>query len=141
MKPRVPRKKSGGGPGFLGRHAAFDSLRFGIRRHYPEAGLHVLSAPLARKYCDWRHVWICVWPLELDPARRAPCANIGGVIRALRRTFDVSFNFGGNRRTTDSRRLDRRSPARGACGGARTFLDRWLSCELGAAPGPGFDCV
>src|SRR5690349_14489456 len=86
--------------GFLGDTLHLIPALQEIKRHYPAAALHVLSSPLGTEVLRLAPCVDCVWPLEIDPARRN-WRDHWRMIRALRRErFDLSFNFGGNDRTT-----------------------------------------
>ena len=86
--------------GFLGDTVHLVPALWEIKRHYPEADIHVLTSPLGAEVLRLAPCVHRVWPLEIDPQRRS-WQDQWRILRALRRErFDVAFNFGGNDRTT-----------------------------------------
>ena len=64
--------------GFLGDTLHLIPALWEIKRHYPGAELHMISAPLGAEVLRLAPCVDCVWPLELDPAKLVkPCANNG----------------------------------------------------------------
>jgi heptosyltransferase I len=85
--------------GFLGDTVHLVPALWEIKRHYPQAELHVLTTPVG---WDVLKLVPCVeqaWPVELDPHRRTWGQQLD-TLRALRReNFDLAFNFSGADRT------------------------------------------
>ena len=81
--------------GFLGDSIQLIPALYEIKRHYPEAQLHTLSATYGAELLN---VVLCVGQrlgVSFDAAKPALVAD-WDIIRALRREkFDLAFNFSG----------------------------------------------
>jgi ADP-heptose:LPS heptosyltransferase len=85
--------------GFLGDSLHLIPALWEIKRHYPQAGLHVVAAPVGAEVLRLAGCVDRSWPVELDPRRRT-LRQQWDVVRALRREhFDLAFNFSGADRT------------------------------------------
>src|SRR5580700_58478 len=112
--------------GFLGDALNLIPALWEIKRHYPDAALHVLSSPLGAEVLRLAPCVDRVWPVEIHPKRRTLSAQLA-VIRALRREkFDVAFNFSGIDRATIFTGLTGARWRAGHPGGREHFWNRWL---------------
>lgn len=85
--------------GFLGDSIHLVPALWEIKRHYPEAALHTLSAPLGREVLALAPCVDRAWAFPLGPPSPSWWRH-WEVIRALRReSFDLAFNFSGADRT------------------------------------------
>lgn len=85
--------------GFLGDSLHLVPALWEIKRHYPQAELHVVAAPVGAEVLRLARCADHVWPVELDPHRRTLRQQWDSV-RALRRErFDLAVNFSGADRT------------------------------------------
>ena len=85
--------------GFLGDTLHLLPALWEIRRHYPQAELHVLTTPIGEAVLKLMPGVTRAWAVELDRHRRT-LRQQWDTIRALRRErFDVAFNFSGADRT------------------------------------------
>ena len=112
--------------GFLGDSVHLVPALWELRRHYPDAALHVLAAPVG---CEVLGMAPCVdqtWPVVLDPQQRS-LRQQGATLRALRRErFDVAFNFGGADRTILMTALSGARWRVAHAAGRWHFWNRWL---------------
>lgn len=112
--------------GFLGDSVHLIPALWEIKRQYPAAELHTVSAPVGR---DVLSLVPCVdhaWAMELDPGKRTLAGHLR-LIRALRRErFDVALNFSGADRTVIVTALTGARWRVGHEGGRRHFWNRWL---------------
>lgn len=112
--------------GFLGDTLHLIPALWEIKRHYPEARLHVLSSPLGAEVLRLAPCVDRLWPVEIHPRRRRLCEQLA-VIRALRREkFDVAFNFSGIDRATIFTGLTGARWRMAYPGGRKHFWNRWL---------------
>src|ERR1700722_17754165 len=112
--------------GFLGDALHLIPALWEIKRHYPEAALHVLSSPLGAEVLRLAPCVDRVWPVEIHPRRRSLREQFA-VVRALRREkFDVAFNFSGIDRATIFTGLTGARRRMGHPGGRKHFWNRWL---------------
>lgn len=85
--------------GFLGDSIHLVPALWEIKRHYPEAALHTLSATLGREALALAPCVDRAWAFPLGP-RSPSWWRHWDVIRGLRReSFDLAFNFSGADRT------------------------------------------
>ncbi len=85
--------------GFLGDTIQLVPALSEIKRHYPQAELHVLTTPVGAEVLNLVSGVHRVWSVELHPQRRS-LRQQWKLIRALRRErFDLAFNFSGADRT------------------------------------------
>jgi ADP-heptose:LPS heptosyltransferase len=85
--------------GFLGDSIHLIPALVELKRHYPRAELHVLSAPLGQEVLSLVPSVDRAWAFPLGP-QSPPWWRHWDVIRALRREhFDLAFNFSGADRT------------------------------------------
>ena len=85
--------------GFLGDSLQLVPALWEIKRHYPQAELHVVAAPVGAEVLQLARCVDRVWPVELEPHRRT-LRQQWVTVRALRRErFDLAFNFSGAERT------------------------------------------
>jgi ADP-heptose:LPS heptosyltransferase len=112
--------------GFLGDSVHLVPALLEIKRHYPDAALHTLSAPVG---ADLLGLVPCVdkaWAFPLAP-QSPPWWRHWGIIRDLRREkFDVAFNFSGADRTLFLTALTGAPWRLAHEGGRRHFWNRWL---------------
>lgn len=112
--------------GFLGDALNLVPALWEIKRHYPDAALHVLSSPLGAEVLRLAPCVDRVWPVEIHPKRRTLSAQLA-VIRALRREkFDIAFNFSGIDRATIFTGLTGARWRAAHPGGRKHFWNRWL---------------
>ena len=85
--------------GFLGDSVHLVPALGEIKRHYPQAELHTLSAPLGRDVLQLAPCVDRAWAFPLG-AQSPPWWRHWNLIGALRRErFEVAFNFSGADRT------------------------------------------
>jgi ADP-heptose:LPS heptosyltransferase len=85
--------------GFLGDSLHLVPALWEIKRHYPQAALHVLTATLGAEALGLAPCVDRAWAVELLPGKRT-LRQQWQVLRALRRErFDIAFNFSGADRT------------------------------------------
>ena len=100
-----------------------------IKRHYPEAELHTLSATVGAELLELAPCVDRPWAFPLTPQSPAWWRH-WSIIRALRRErFDVAFNFSGSDRTIFATALvgARRTLAHEA--GRKHFWNHWLPAD------------
>ena len=112
--------------GFLGDTIHLVPVLWEIKRHYPQAELHVLTTPVG---CEVLQLASCVqraWPLEMQAAKR----TLGAQWRcwqALRREhFDLALNFNWADRTMIWTALVGARQCLAQAGGRRHFWNSWL---------------
>ena len=125
-KTRAARKIIVVDLGYLGDSIHLTPSLWEIKRNYPQAELHVASAPLG---CELLSMVPCVdrlWPLKRTP-KGTPLGEQWRWIRNVRREkFDVAFNFSGTDRTVFLSWLSG-APYRVALGCGRDhFYNSWL---------------
>ena len=112
--------------GFLGDSVHLVPALWEIKRHYPQAELHALAAPVGGEVLRLAPCVDRVWPLELAPDKRT-WREQWRIMRALRRErFDVAFNFGGNDRTIITTALTGARWRVAHAAGRAHFWNRWL---------------
>lgn len=112
--------------GFLGDTVHLIPALWEIKRHYPEASLHLLSTPLGSDVCRLASCVDRLWPVELAPGKRSLRQQFS-IIRALRRErFDVAFNLGGNDRSIILTALTGARWRVAHQGGRFHFWNKWL---------------
>src|SRR2546421_1628605 len=112
--------------GFLGDSVHLVPALWEIERHYPQAELHALAAPVGGEVLGLAPSVDRVWPLELAPDKRT-WSEQWRLVRALRREhFDVAFNFGGNDRTIIMTALTGARWRVAHAAGRYHFWNRWL---------------
>ena len=112
--------------GFLGDMLQFVPALWEIKRHYPDAALHVVSSPLGAEILRLAPCVDKLWPVEVHPRRRRLGEQFR-VLRALRREkFDIAFSFGGNDRATIFAGLIGARHSVGQAGGRKHFWNQWL---------------
>ena len=85
--------------GFLGDSVHLIPALVELKRHYPQAELHTLSAPLGRDVLQLAPGVDRAWAFPLG-AQSPPWWRHWGIIREVRRAgFEVAFNFSGADRT------------------------------------------
>jgi len=120
--------------GFLGDSIHLIPSLYEIKRHYPEAQLHTLSASIGAELLNMAPCVDSAWAYPLSKKSPAWWRH-WGIIRALRREkFDLAFNFSGADRTlfltalTGARwRLARQPPRRHFW--ASSLVDTWVPRE------------
>jgi ADP-heptose:LPS heptosyltransferase len=128
--------------GFLGDSVHLVPALWEIKRHYPEAELHTLSATVGAELLKLAPCVDRAWAFPLTP-QSPPWWRHWGILSALRRErFDVAFNFSGSDRTIFVTALlgARWTLAREA--GRKHFWNHWLSVdwvERGDAEKPMFE--
>ena len=112
--------------GFLGDTIHLAPVLWEIKRHHPEAELHVLTTPVG---CEVLQLVSCVqraWPLEMQAAKRTLSAQ-WQCWRALRRErFDLALNFNWADRTMIWTALVGARQRLAQAGGRQHFWNRWL---------------
>jgi ADP-heptose:LPS heptosyltransferase len=112
--------------GFLGDTLHLVPALWEIKRHYPQAELHVVSSPLGAELLGLAPCVQCVWSVELHPRRRS-WRQQWQLVRALRReAFDVTFGFGGGDRATILLGLTGARWRVAHAAGRQHFWNRWL---------------
>jgi len=112
--------------GFLGDALQLVPALWEIRRHYPEAALHVVSSPLGAEVLRLAPCADKIWPVEIHPQRRKVSEQIR-ILRALRRErFDIAFSFSGSDRATIFTGLTGARRRVGQAGGRKHFWNQWL---------------
>ncbi|MDB6066930.1 MAG: hypothetical protein JWR26_3138 [Pedosphaera sp.] len=112
--------------GFLGDTLHVVPALWEVKRHYPNAAIHVLSTPVGS---DVLRLAPCVdraWSVVLDPAKRTLRDQLN-LIQAMRREkFDLAFNFSGADRATILAALSGARWRVAHMGGRKHFWNRWL---------------
>ncbi len=112
--------------GFLGDSLQLVPALTEIKRHYPQAGLHVLSSPLG---CEVIRMAPCVdraWSVDLDRSRQT-WRGQWALIRALRHEkFDLAINFSGSDRTIILTALTGARVRVAHAAGRHHFWNRWV---------------
>ncbi len=112
--------------GFLGDTVHLVPALWELKRHFPSAALHVVSAPVGVEVLRLAPCVDRAWPLVLDPARRN-LPEQWQLVRALRRErFDVAFNFSGADRATLLTALSGARYRVGHPGGRQHFWHPWV---------------
>jgi len=112
--------------GFLGDTLHLVPALWEINRHYPEAAIHVLSAPVGAEVLQLAPCVDRAWPVVLDPAKRS-MGDQWRLIWAMRREkFDIAFNLTGADRATILTGLSGAQWRVAYRGGRKHFWDRWL---------------
>src|SRR5437764_11590611 len=112
--------------GFLGDSVHLVPALWEIERHYPQAELHALAAPVGGEVLGLAPCVDKVWPLELAPGKRT-WREQWRLVRGLRREhFDVAFNFGGSDRTIITTALTSARWRVAHAAGRDHFWNRWL---------------
>ena len=115
--------------GFLGDSLHLIPALAEIKRHYPKAELHTLSAPVGREVMALTPSVDRAWTFPLGPQSPSWWKH-WDVIRNLRREkFDVAFNFSGADRTIFLTALTGARWRIGHPGGRRHFWNSWLIPE------------
>ncbi len=115
--------------GFLGDSVHLVPALWEIKRNYPEAELHTLSATVGAELLKLAPCVDRAWAFPLTPKSPAWWQH-WGIISALRRErFDAAFNFSGADRTIFVTALAgaRRTLAHEA--GRKHFWNRWLAAD------------
>jgi ADP-heptose:LPS heptosyltransferase len=115
--------------GFLGDSVHLVPALWEIKRHYPEAELHTLSAMVGAELLKLAPCVDRAWAFPLTPKSPAWWRH-WSIIGALRRErFDVAFNFSGSDRTIFVTALAgaRRTLAHEA--GRKHFWNHWLAAD------------
>ncbi|HWD20748.1 MAG TPA: glycosyltransferase family 9 protein [Verrucomicrobiae bacterium] len=112
--------------GFLGDSVHLIPALWELRRQYPGAELHTLSAPVGAEILALAPCVTRAWAYPLG-ADAPPWWRQGGLIAALRRErFDVAYNFSGADRTIFLTALSGARERLAQEGGRRHFWNRWL---------------
>jgi ADP-heptose:LPS heptosyltransferase len=112
--------------GFLGDSVHLIPALCEIKRHYPDASLHTLSAEIGAELLNLVPCVDQAWSFPLTP-QSPPWWRHWDILRALRREkFDVAFNFSGADRTIFLTALTGATWRLGHEGGRRHFWNRWL---------------
>lgn len=114
--------------GFLGDSVHLVPALWEIKRHYPEAALHTLSADVGAELLQMAPCVDRAWAFPLTPKSPAWWRH-WGVLGALRNEhFDVAFNFSGADRTVFTTAL---LGARWTLAheGRKHFWNRWLATD------------
>lgn len=112
--------------GFLGDSLHLVPALWEIKRHYPQAELHVVAAPVGAEVLRLVGCVDRIWPVELDPRRRT-LRQQWDTVRALRRErFDLAFNFSGADRTLFWTALTGARHRVAHAAGRKHFWNSWL---------------
>jgi ADP-heptose:LPS heptosyltransferase len=112
--------------GFLGDSVHLIPALYEIKRHYPEAALHTLSATVGAEVLKLAPCVDLAWAFPLTP-ESPPWWKHWDIIEALRREkFDVAFNFSGADRTIFFTALTGAKWRLAHEGGRKHFWNRWL---------------
>lgn len=112
--------------GYLGDSIHLLPALVEIKRNYPEAELHVASAPVGSELLKLAPCVDQTWPLARSP-RGTPWRDQWAWIRNVRQQgFDVAFNFSGTDRTVFLTYLSGASARVAFEAGRRHFWNRWL---------------
>ena len=112
--------------GFLGDSVHLVPALWEIKRHYPEAQLHTLSATVGAELLGLAACVDRPWAFPLTP-QSPPWWRHWDIIGALRREkFDAAFNFNGADRTIFMTALTGAKWRLAHEGGRRHFWNRWL---------------
>lgn len=111
--------------GFFGDAVHLVPALHEVRRHYPQAELHVLTTPIGAQVICLAQCADRLWPLEQTGARRTLAAQLKtlSALRSLR--FDASINFGVSDRPLIYAGLIRAGRRLGRQGGRRHFWKSW----------------
>jgi ADP-heptose:LPS heptosyltransferase len=125
-KTRAARKVLVVDLAFLGDTVHLVPALWELKRQYPGAELHVVSAPVGAEVLRLAPCVDRAWPLVLDPKQRT-LREQWRLMRALRREkFDVAFNFAGVDRTTILTWLSGARWRLGHAGGRPHLWNAWL---------------
>ena len=112
--------------GFLGDTVHLIPALWEIKRHYPQAALHVLTSTLGAEVLGLAPCADRAWGVELYPHKRT-LRQQWDVLRALRRErFDLAFNFSGADRTIMMTALAGARWKVGHEAGRKHWWNRWL---------------
>ena len=112
--------------GFLGDSVHLVPALWEIKRHYPAAQLHTLSAPVGAELLGLAPCVDRPWVFPLTP-QSPPWWRHWDIIGALRREkYDAAFNFNGADRTIFMTALTGAKWRLAHEGGRRHFWNRWL---------------
>jgi ADP-heptose:LPS heptosyltransferase len=84
--------------GFLGDTLHLVPVLWELRRHYPDAQIHVLSGPLG---CEVLTLAPCInrtWKIELHPSKRSTRDTLTSLRQVRSQDYEIAFNFGGGDR-------------------------------------------
>ncbi|MGP8200425.1 MAG: glycosyltransferase family 9 protein [Limisphaerales bacterium] len=115
--------------GFLGDSVHLVPALWEIKRHYPEAQLHTLSAQVGAELLRLAPCVDRVWAFPLTPKSPAWWRHWGILLALRRERFDAAFNFSGSDRTIFVTTLvgARRTLAHEA--GRKHFWNHWLPVD------------
>ena len=112
--------------GFLGDAVHLVPALWEIKRHYPQAELHTLSATVGSEVLRLAACVDRAWAFPLGP-QSPPWWRHWGIIRALRRErFDLAINFSGADRSIFLTALTGAKWRVAHPGGRKHFWNRWL---------------
>jgi heptosyltransferase I len=115
--------------GFLGDSVHLVPALWEIKRHYPGAELHTLSAVVGAELLQLAPCVDRAWAFPLTP-QSPPWWRHWGILGALRRErFDVAFNFSGSDRTIFVTALLRARWTLAWEAGRKHFWNHWLAAE------------
>ncbi len=123
--------------GFLGDSVHLVPALWEIKRHYPAAELHTLSAPVGAEVLQLAPCVDRPWAFPLA-APSPPWWRHWDLLLALRRErFDLAFNFSGADRTLFMTALTGARWRVAAVSGRKHFWSTWLVREQAPRPSPG----
>lgn len=112
--------------GYVGDSIHLTPSLWEIKRNYPEAELHVASAPAGSELLRMVPCVNRTWPLPRTP-QGTPWRQQWAWLRGVRRErFDLAFNFSGTDRTIFLSYLSGARWRVAFAGGRRHFWNRWL---------------
>ena len=121
--------------GFLGDSVHLVPALWEIKRHYPSAELHTLSAPVGAEVLQMAPCVDRPWAFPLS-APSPPWWRHWDLLLALRRErFDAAFNFSGADRTLFITALAGARWSFAVAGGRQHFWSPWLVREQAPRPG------
>ena len=122
--------------GFLGDSVHLVPALWEIKRHYPAAELHTLSAPVGAEVLRLAPCVDRPWAFPLG-SPSPPWWRHWGLLLALRRErFDAAFNFSGADRTLFITALAGARWSVAAAGGRKHFWSNWLIRDQVPRPSP-----
>ena len=124
--------------GFLGDTLHLIPALWEVRRHYPEASIHLLTSPVGKAVLDLvpglvDEVEVVRWPSSL-PVRFAEKCR--AALRLAHKRFDVAINFSGADRSILFTCLTRARWRMASSGGRSHFWNRWCIPFWAAPPDP-----
>jgi lipopolysaccharide heptosyltransferase III len=112
--------------GYLGDSIHLLPALHEIKRNYPQAELHVASAPVGSELLAMSPAVDRTWPLERSPTGTPWKAQWRWIRTVRQQHFDLAFNFSGTDRTVFLSFLSGARQRVAFAGGRRHFWNSWL---------------